>query len=136
MLNVHERSCVISGYRGGVNEAFVILGFYAEFRNSLSVPSSTFKQSGNNYQSTLHNVPKEERPQERSFEHTHMKDRRMSSLVSLCGFQTYHFISAPYCNVNSKHVLRFQSQMCLNTQIYRFISYLTVNIQFPPVDAV
>lgn len=122
VLNVKERSCVISGYRGGVNEAFVSLGFYAElidsqlwaFRNSLSVPSWTFKQSGNNYQSTVHNVPKEGRPQERFFEHTHVQDRRMSSLVCLCGFQTYHFISAPFCNVNSKHVLRFQSHMCVN----------------------
>jgi hypothetical protein len=49
---VNPMSCVISSFRRGVDEVFAVLGCYAvyagclpTFRDGLSVPSSTVKQS-------------------------------------------------------------------------------------------
>jgi hypothetical protein len=54
--------CVISSFHHGVNEIFTLLGCYTAFIGSLLLMGCP-ESSITNYQSKLHNIPKEQRSQ-------------------------------------------------------------------------
>jgi hypothetical protein len=64
----YVQTCVISGFRRGVNEALAALGFYVVLVfTSVSGKNYEYESDGlsrnvGNYQSTLHNIPEERRP--------------------------------------------------------------------------
>ena len=78
----HYQLCVILGFCHNLNKVFSLLGFYValiaselpRFWDSVSVPSSRVKKS-TNYQSTLHNIPEEQRPPLLPSLCTHMTDK-------------------------------------------------------------